>query len=181
MKHDKPVTSAQFSPDGKRVVTASYDKTARIWDAQTGQPLSEPFKHNEGIFGALFCRDGKRIITASSADGIVAVWDMIPVGQSCPEWVLHLAEVTAGQHLSAIGVFTPLGEDPADRLQHINEQLSREPADDPWVIWGKWFLADRSTRTISPFSQVTIPEYNENRRKENTPVPADASHQSLPK
>ncbi len=32
--------SAAFSPDGKRIVTASWDKTARVWNADgTGEPL----------------------------------------------------------------------------------------------------------------------------------------------
>src|SRR5205823_1588429 len=35
--HDGPVTHAEFSPDGRRVVTASRDRTARVWDANTGQ------------------------------------------------------------------------------------------------------------------------------------------------
>ena len=36
--------SAAFSPDGKRIVTASSDKTARLWDAATGKPIGEPLK-----------------------------------------------------------------------------------------------------------------------------------------
>ena len=36
------VSSAAFSPDGKRIVTASEDKTARLWDAETGKPIGEP-------------------------------------------------------------------------------------------------------------------------------------------
>ena len=37
--HSGPVTSAAFSPDGRRVVTASWDDTAKIWDAETGKEL----------------------------------------------------------------------------------------------------------------------------------------------
>ena len=41
--------SAAFSPDGQRIVTASQDKTARIWDAATGKPIGEPLKGHEVI------------------------------------------------------------------------------------------------------------------------------------
>ena len=34
------VCSAAFSPDGKRVVTASDDNTARLWDAETGREIA---------------------------------------------------------------------------------------------------------------------------------------------
>ncbi len=35
----RPVEDAAFSPDGERVVTASNDRTARIWDAESGAQL----------------------------------------------------------------------------------------------------------------------------------------------
>jgi hypothetical protein len=82
--HDGAVWSAAFSPDGKRIVTASWDKTARVWDAATGQPIGEPLKGHDGaVWSAAFSPDGKRIVT-TSADKTARVWDAAtgqPIGE----------------------------------------------------------------------------------------------------
>ena len=66
---------ATFSPDGTRIVTASRDKTARIWDAATGQQMGEPLRgHGGPVASAAFSPDGKRIVTASW-DGTARLWD----------------------------------------------------------------------------------------------------------
>jgi WD40 repeat protein len=44
------VLSAAFRLDGKRIVTASEDKTARVWDAETGKPIGEPLKGHAGAW-----------------------------------------------------------------------------------------------------------------------------------
>ena len=57
--------STTFSPDGRRVVAASLDGTARIWDAASGKRVSQPFRgYAGGAWGAV-SPDGKRIVTAS--------------------------------------------------------------------------------------------------------------------
>ena len=66
--------SAAFSPDGKRVVTASADKTARVWDADSGRPLASLQGHTEPVESAAFSPDGKRVVTASF-DKTARVWD----------------------------------------------------------------------------------------------------------
>ena len=45
---------AVFSPDGRRILTASADKTARLWDAATGAPIGEPMRHEDEIVDAAF-------------------------------------------------------------------------------------------------------------------------------
>ena len=68
------VSSASFSPDGSRIVTASADHTARVWDAKTGQPLGSPLDHISTVTSASFSPDGSRIVTASG-DNTARVWD----------------------------------------------------------------------------------------------------------
>lgn len=63
-----------FSPDGKRLVTASHDKTARIWDTNTGQLLVTLSGHTGTLESAAFSSDGRRVVTAS-ADGTARIWD----------------------------------------------------------------------------------------------------------
>src|SRR5262249_474585 len=63
-----------FSPDGERVATASYDSTARLWNARTGEPIGRPMKHHKRVYMVQFSPDGERIATAS-ADGTARVWD----------------------------------------------------------------------------------------------------------
>jgi sugar lactone lactonase YvrE len=71
--HTDQVNSAAFSPDGTRVVTASDDRTARIWEARTGRELSA--LRGQGLFvhSAAFSRDGRYVLTAGS--GGARVWE----------------------------------------------------------------------------------------------------------
>ncbi|MEA3209883.1 MAG: hypothetical protein QOE70_2940 [Chthoniobacter sp.] len=83
LSHQRAVKRAQFSPDGSRIVTASMDNTAQVWDAATGKPLGEPVLHGSNVVSARFSADGTRIVTASE-DSTARVWDAAtgkPVGE----------------------------------------------------------------------------------------------------
>jgi WD40 repeat protein len=65
-RHDDRVNSIRFSPDGKKLLTASCDQTARIWDAETGKELQVLRGHGRSLLLAAFSPDGKKILTVSS-------------------------------------------------------------------------------------------------------------------
>ena len=68
------LNSAAFSPDGSRVVTASDDNTARLWDATTGAALATLSGHTKPVKSAVFSPDGSRVVTASD-DNTARLWD----------------------------------------------------------------------------------------------------------
>jgi WD40 repeat protein len=78
--HNDSVYSATYSPDGLRIVTASNDKTARIWDAITGNLIATLEGHNDSVRSATYSPDGSHIVTASN-DKTARVWDALS-GQS---------------------------------------------------------------------------------------------------
>jgi len=69
--HSDIVYIAQFSPDGNRILTGSFDDTAGIWDATTGKQLAVLI----GVRSAQFSPDGKQIVSAASQAKIAQVWD----------------------------------------------------------------------------------------------------------
>ena len=97
--HTNQVMSVAFSPDGKRLATASQDQTVKIWDTQTGQMLitlthEPPGVRALGLWDVAFSPDG-RWIAASSQDGTISLWDGQNVaGSDCadPGDVLRIAD-----------------------------------------------------------------------------------------
>ncbi|MEM9102286.1 MAG: WD40 repeat domain-containing protein [Pseudomonadota bacterium] len=68
------LSDAQFSPDGRRLVVSSYDKTATVWDALNGQKLLT-LRDDGWIYAATFSPDGQYIATAGNDEAII--WDAV--------------------------------------------------------------------------------------------------------
>ncbi|WP_193200428.1 eIF2A-related protein [Nostoc sp. MG11] len=71
--HKDAITSVNWSHDGKYIITASADKTARIWNF-SGQLIAELKGHKEQVNSADFSRDGKHILT-TSVDKTARIWN----------------------------------------------------------------------------------------------------------
>ena len=63
-----------FSPEGARLLTGSLDKTARLWDARTGQLLATLRGHQREVRSVAFSPEGTRLLTGS-ADETARLWD----------------------------------------------------------------------------------------------------------
>src|SRR5437773_1177021 len=126
MWHKDVVYSAQFSPDGQRIVTASWDKTARLWDVASGTPIGQPMKHKSDVNSAQFSRDGQRIVTASS-DKMARLWDAAS-GKPVGEPMKHENEVNSAQ-------FSPDGQwvvtASSDKTARLWDAASGKPIGEP--------------------------------------------------
>lgn len=71
--HDEDLSDVDFSADMQKIVTSSYDRTARVWDVATGQIIANISGHEDSVFDASFSPDGQRVVTTSE-DGAVRLW-----------------------------------------------------------------------------------------------------------
>ncbi|NBR07864.1 MAG: hypothetical protein EBT92_19165, partial [Planctomycetes bacterium] len=74
--HTSFVKSVSFSPDGKRIVSGSWDNTLKIWDASTGQEIQILKGHTCGVNSVAFSPDGKKVVSGSE-DMTLKIWDAI--------------------------------------------------------------------------------------------------------
>jgi hypothetical protein len=157
-------------------VTASWDNTARLWDAASGKQIGEPMKHQGIVNSAQFSPDGQRVVTASE-DNTAQLLDVVTAtNRDTRDDILllaELAEATAGVTLETVGQAEKLKWLTAEQVKALWEKIAAKFARvsselTPLQRFLKWSVSDRRTRTISPLSQVTVSEWLKNRIKEGT-------------
>jgi WD40 repeat protein/tRNA A-37 threonylcarbamoyl transferase component Bud32 len=74
--HTADMSEVAFSPDGKRLASASHDRTVRVWDVASGRELFCLRGHSDAVNGVACSPDGTLLAT-TSLDGTVKVWDAV--------------------------------------------------------------------------------------------------------
>ena len=95
--HERAVTSVAFSPDGRRLVSASRDRDAILWDVASGKALRVLRAHFGPVSDARFSPDGRWIVTAGPRS--VGLW------KASTGELVRLLEGAPGPYAAA--AFTP--------------------------------------------------------------------------
>lgn len=122
--HRDVLYDAEFSPDGKLLATAGYDRSIRIWRVATGEELHHLAVHNGAVFDLAFDPSGT-VLASASADQTVKLWrvsDGVRLDTlNQPQGELYRVAFTPdGQHIVAVG---------ADKRIHLWQFVSREKPD----------------------------------------------------
>jgi len=93
------LTDALFTPDDKYIATSSVDRTARLWNAETGEEIVQLTGHTDVIYNLAISPDGKSLLTAS-LDGTARIYpihyeDVLALAQS----LLSPRELTCAERL----------------------------------------------------------------------------------
>jgi WD40 repeat protein len=107
--HTAEVWGVAFSPDGRRLASASEDRTVKVWDTGSGQETRTLRGHTQSVTSVAFCPDGRRLASASE-DRTVKVWDT-ETGQEPPTLAVPAGSVLgmAGDPALAIPAGSVLG------------------------------------------------------------------------
>ncbi len=104
--HDNSVNAVAFSPDGAWIATAGSDRTARVFDARNGAPVTPPMRHDAQLMLVLFRADGKRLLTVGRSGSDrryeTRLWD-VPTGASVGSAMKHARDI-------GDAAFSPAGE-----------------------------------------------------------------------
>ncbi|CCH62913.1 hypothetical protein TBLA_0I02570 [Henningerozyma blattae CBS 6284] len=73
--HDKDINALSISPNDSIFATASYDKTCKIWDLESGDLKATLVNHKRGLWDVSFCQYDKFIVTASG-DKTIKMWSL---------------------------------------------------------------------------------------------------------
>ena len=90
--HADTISAMHFSPDGNRILVASWDGTASVWDWKNANRILE-VNHEGYVRDAALSPDGRVFVTAS-ADGTAQIWDST-TGKAMTPVLRHQSQVTA--------------------------------------------------------------------------------------
>ncbi len=160
--HGAVVKSVAYSPNGKYVVTASRDKTAKLWSVALGLEIRTFIGHEHTINNITFSPDGTKIAT-SSADKTAKIWD-IETGEILWSTAVFQQYITSvsfspdgvklavGGHEEEVIIFDINSKDTVKVFEVNPDRGFGYGIDTEFSSDGLWFAIGEDDRTVSIYS-----------------------------
>ena len=143
----KEVWRVSFSLDGRRVLTAGFDHTARVWEAATGAPVAAPLKHGQRVWDAAFSPDGRRVLTGS-LDRTAQLWDA-ETGRPLSPPLRHGGRIQDVRFSPDGQLALTVGDQYARVWDAANGQLLAPPLGSPTFVVARAAFAPDSRRLVT--------------------------------
>jgi WD40 repeat protein len=140
LSHAGAVAFVEFSPDGRSVLTASHDGTAKVWsvpsarNGATADLIPRVFRHDGPVFAAAFSPDGQYVVTAAR-DRRARIWDA-ETGEPHTPFLYHGASVWGAK-------FTPDGRRVVTQSEDMFHVWNTSTAEAPPRLFGASSLVDQ--------------------------------------
>jgi WD40 repeat protein len=148
LSHADQITDADFSPDRLLVATASKANEARVWDANSGQPISPPLRHLRTVSAVAFNPNSQQLATGSW-DGTARIWN-------AKTGIPNTRSLAHGDHVTDVA-FSPEGSRIAtacrDGSLRIWDSATGQPLTEPLrhdaPLKQLWFHPDGQSITVT--------------------------------
>jgi WD40 repeat protein len=111
--HTKQVIACNFSPDGTQLVSASWDKTLKIWDVKSGL-CDQTLVGNKAVHACCFSPDGKRIVSGGFDKSLI-IWDARS-GKAIINLIGHTGKINSCQYSPDGKQIISAGEDKSIKI-----------------------------------------------------------------
>ncbi|XP_053981698.1 notchless protein homolog 1 [Hylaeus volcanicus] len=91
--HQQLINDVKFSPDGRMIASASFDKSIKLWESNTGKYIASLRGHVQAVYSISWSADS-RLLVSGSADSTLKVWSM-KTKKLCQDLPGHADEVYA--------------------------------------------------------------------------------------
>jgi WD40 repeat protein/tetratricopeptide (TPR) repeat protein len=157
LPHEGVVASLDLCPDGRTLLSATRSGRLELWHDYREFPLSSSLQISPGLTHAKFSPDGFFVITVGS-EQIARVLQLPRPESPVPDWFPALAEAMVGWAASSEGDVSFVAP---EVLLDFRRRLCAQVPSHLSSGWARWWLADKTQRSISPETGLNLDQYVE--------------------